>query len=181
MNRKILLCCALVLGGVLFGCSTTTRHRAERVGVSEIKITFAKRQVAPPSGELPKDAQYPSDYDADDHGALTNIVAGRIAALTVSWADPEIFKAQSQVQDFLRDVLCSTNTQMWKFHIWSYGDGIPCVTATVKHTNGRKGLWWVWNRPNLAWAYHDANGKWWWGSWDYRTPKPKSLGLGSKP
>jgi hypothetical protein len=180
MKLKIIVGFAFVVGGVLFGCSTAG-HRAEPVSVSEIKIAFAKRQVAPPSGDLPKKAMYPPDMDHDEHGTLSNVVAGRISALTVTWADPKIFKTQSQVQDFLRELLCSTNGLNSRFHIWSYGDGIPCAVATVEHTNGRQGLWWVWNRPNLAWAYQDGDGKWWWGLWDYRLPKPKSLGTGGKP
>lgn len=175
MKRKFMVGLTLMASSVLFGCSTA-RDSGKRVDVSEIKIKFASQQVAPPLGGLPKEAQYPKGADAEDHGALTNIVAGRMAALTVTWADPQIFKTHGQVQDFLRELLCSTNTQSWSFHIWSYLDGIPCATATVKHTNGRQGLWWVWDRPNLAWAYQDADGKWWWGSWDFRSPKPKSLG-----
>jgi hypothetical protein len=179
-NLKIIVGFVFVVGGVLFGCSTADRHRVEPVSVSEIKIAFAKRQVAPPPGQLPKDAEYPKGADAKDHGALTNIVAGRMAALTVTWVDPEIFKSQSQVQDFLRELLCSTNENTFTWHIYSWGDGSPCVVAKVEHINGKPGKWWVWDSPALFWAYQDGNGKWWWGSWDYRTPKPKSLGAGGK-
>jgi hypothetical protein len=180
MKPKIIVGFAFVVGGVLFGCSTTDRYHAEPVSVSEIKIAFAKRQVAPPR-DLPREALYPPGMDSDEHGALINIVADRISALTVTWADPEIFKTQSQTQDFLRELLSSTNTQTWTVHIWSYVDGVPCVVATVEHTNGRQGKWWVWSSPNVAWAYLDGNGKWWWGLWDYRSSKPKSLGTGGKP
>ena len=182
MNVKLItiLCLALGLSGVLFGCSTTDRHRAEYVSVPEIKITFAKRRVAPPSGDLPHDAKYPPGFDSNVYGALTNIVAGRISALTVTWADSKRFKTEGQTADFLRELLSSTNTQTWTYHVWSYGDGVPSVLATVEHTVGKKGKWLIWSSPNVAWAYQDGSGKWWWGLWDYKSPKPKSLETGSK-
>jgi hypothetical protein len=176
MNPRLLLCLAFVLSGVVFGCSPVAHHHAERVGVSEIKIKFAQRQVAPPLGGLPQDVRYPPGMEAPrDHGALTNVVAGRISALTVTWTNPEIFKTQSQVQDLLRDLLCSTNEITFTWHVYSWGDVSPCVVAKVEHINGKAGKWWVWDSPALYWAYQDGNGKWWWGAWDDRTSKPKSL------
>jgi len=183
MKSKIILCLALVLSGVLFGCSTTARHHVERVGVSEIKITFAKRQVAP-AGDLPHNAKYPPGFDSHVYGPLTSIVADRISALTVTWADAKIFRTQSQTQDFLRELLNSTNGLNGKFHVWSQADGVPHVVATVEHTNGRQGNWWiwVWSSSNFAWTYLDGDGVWWWGHWDnWKGPKLKSLETEGKP
>ena len=175
MKPKLLLFLALVLSGGLLGCSTTARHHAALVSVPQIKIAFAKRQVAP-LVDLPKDVQYPSDMDSYEHGALTNIVAGHIAALNVIWADPMRFKTESQTRGFLRELLSSTNELIWTYHAWSYGDIVPSLVATVEHTKGNQGKWIIWNSPNIAWAYQDGNGKWWWGMWDsLKPPKPKSL------
>lgn len=179
VKPELFLCLALILSGAGSGCSTTTSQPAGPVSVSDVKFSFARRLVAP-AHDLPQEAEYPPGADPGEHGPLTNIVAGRISALTVTWADPALFKSQDQTRDFLKEILSSTNTQTWSFHIWSYGDVTPSVTATVEHVNGRPGKWWIWCSPGLAWAYLDANGKWWWGSWGFQSPKPKSLGTPDK-
>lgn len=176
MKRKILLGLAFVLSGGLVGC--------ERVSVSDIKITCSNAPAAPSwrYPQLPGEALYPRGMDSIEHGALTNIVAGRIAGLTVTWADTNLFKTESQIQDFLRELLSSPNTQTWTFHIWSYVDGVPSMVVMVEHTAGKQGKWIIWNSPNVAWAYQDGSGKWWWGMWDVlKTPKPKSLAAGKQP
>jgi hypothetical protein len=174
----------------------------EHVNVADIKITFANPPVPPPpdAGSLPREALYPPDMDSKEHGpftnvvavvrtnvvvtwlgskehgAFTNVVASRISAVTVTWADPKRFKTEKQTEDFLRELLSSTNTQTWTYHIWSYGDGIPSVLAAVEHTAGKQGKWVIWCSPNLYWAYQDQNGKWWWGMWDVlKAPRPKSM------
>jgi hypothetical protein len=171
MKPKLILCLALVLSGGLFGCSSI----AQSVNVADIKITFTNPPVAP-LHDLPREVLYPQGFDSIEHGAFTNIVAGHIAALTVTWADSKIFKTESQTRDFLRELLSSPNTQTWAYHAWSYLDGYPSIVAIVEHTAGKQGKWIIWSSPNVDWAYQDENGKWWWGMWDsLKSPKPKSL------
>jgi hypothetical protein len=171
MKPKLILGLALVLGGGLFGCSSN-----EHVSVENIKIAFTTPTVTSPR-TLPREALYPQGAeDGREYGALTNIVAGHIAALTVTWADPKIFKTENQTRDFLKELLSSTNENNWTFHAWSYVDTEPSMVTVVEHTAGRQGKWLIWCSPNVAWAYQDENGKWWWGLWDaLKTPRPKSL------
>ena len=146
------------------------------VKVADIEITFADPPVTPPRN-LPKEAQCPPDFDSKEHGTFTDIVAGRIKALNVTWADPKFFKTQSQTRELLRELLSSTNTYTYNFHIWQWADVTPSVVATVEHTVGNQGKWMVWcdRSPSIYWAYLDGNGKWRWGGWDYKAPRPKSL------
>ncbi len=151
----------------------------EQVSVEEIKITFAAPPFVSPTNILPREARFPQGMDAKEHGAFTNIVAGRISALNVTWADTNLFKHQTQIQSLLRELLSSTNTQTWTYHVWSFGDAEPSLVATVDHTAGKQGKWLAWcspSSPGPYWAYQDGNGKWWWGQWNVLTgPKPKSL------
>jgi hypothetical protein len=171
MKPKIILCLALVLSGGLFGCSSI----AQSVNVADIKITFANPPVAPSFDTLPREAlSLPHDWIK--HGAFTNVVAGHIAALNVTWVDSKHFKNEEQTKNFLKELLSSTNTPTGNFHMWSWVDGVPNVTVTVEHTTGKKGRWMIWFSPAIYWAYQDDNGKWWWGMWDsLKSQKPKSL------
>ena len=172
MKAKVLIFSAV--GCVMVsGCA----FAGDPVRAADIKITFAKPPVAS-AGELPREVLLPKGSDPDEHGALTNIVAGRIASLTVTWADPQRFKIERQTQDLLRELLSSTNTQTWSYHVWSFGDAQPSLVATVDHIDGKRGRWLLWCSPSpgLYWAYQDGSGKWWWGQWDLsKARKPKSL------
>jgi hypothetical protein len=156
--------------------ATHSGSGVQPVKVADIEIAFADPPVTPPRN-LPKEAQYPPDFDSKEHGTFTDIVAGRIKALNVTWADPKFFKTQSQTQELLRELLSSTNTYTYNFHIWQWADDTPSVVATVEHTVGNQGKWMVWcdRSPSIYWAYLDGNGKWRWGGWDYKAPRPKSL------
>lgn len=167
-NKPMKMTSLLVSGYVLLSGGA---FAGARVGVADIKITFASTPLAPVA-DLPKEALYPPGFDSVEHGALTNIVAGRISALDVAWTDPKFFKTEKQTQNFLRQLLSITNSQTYAFHIWSYGDGVPSVVATVEHTEGKQGKWWVWFSPSLTCAYLDGGGKWWWGMWPKSVPTP---------
>jgi hypothetical protein len=140
----------------LFGCSAIP----QRSSVSDIKITFAKPFVAP-SRSLWQEALLSHGWDAGEHGAFTNIVAGRISALNVTWTDSKYFKSENQIQIFLNELL-NSSTQTWNYHVWQWADGEPMLIATVEHKNGKQGKLFVWSHPNVYWAYLDENGKWRW-------------------
>ena len=150
---------------------------AEPVRATDIQISIAKPPVTPAAREVPKEASHQKAWDPNEHGPFTSIVVGRVSALTVTWADPQRFTNEKQTEALLRDLLSSTNTQTWKFHIWSWGDNKPGLVVEVKHIDGKDGKWVIWcPPPGLCWAYEDGDGKWWWGIWDlHKAPHPKSL------
>lgn len=146
------------------------------VEVAQLTISFVTPAVAPAIDEVPDEALFPKGYDSLEHGPLTNAVVGRIAGLTVTWADPQRFRTERQTESVLRDLLTSTNTQTYTCHVWSFVDTAPALVASVKHTDGIEGKWVVWVRPGLYWAYRDGNRRWWWGDWNVQNaPYPKSL------
>ena len=146
------------------------------VEVAQLTISFVTPAVAPAIDEVPDEALFPKGYDSLEHGPLTNAVVGRIAGLTVTWADPQRFRTERQTESLLRDLLTSTNTQTYTCHVWSFVDTAPALVASVKHNDGIEGKWVVWVRPGLYWAYRDGNRRWWWGDWNVQNaPYPKSL------
>jgi hypothetical protein len=189
MTSLFFLACVLLAGDVLAG---------ERVSVADIKITFARVQFRPsgvprealnagikPDRDAAKGGSSAIEFgivkDSRSHGALTNIVAGRISALRVTWANLSFIKNAKQIPDFLRERLSATNGSFYAFHIWSYADGAPDVVATVEHTEGTEGKLYIWGLPSLACAYLDGNGKWWWGSWPQVVPKPFTVNMDAIP
>lgn len=158
--------------------SVQTNHdsAAAPVPVAKIKITFARPFTTPAWQSVPRDVLYPPGLDAREYGPFTNRVAGRISSLNVTWANPKRFKTENQTRSLLRELLCSTNTETWTFHVWSWVEGAPSIVATVSHTNGKQGALMIWYSPSLFWAYKDGNGKWWWGSWEsWKASEPGSL------
>ncbi len=137
-----------------------------------LKITFAHPPDAPPTfgGGLPREAQVPQPgWDTKGHGALADIVANRVSSLKVTWSDPARFKSEAQTEELLRLLLTSSKTEMMTYHVWSWGDNIPNVIATVEHKTGKPGRLVLWcPPPGLYWAYQDGDGKWSWGYWDVR-------------
>ena len=178
-----LLSCALAVIGL------TSEARSQNVQNADIKITFADPPHAAPSmgGGLPQDARYPRQTTKPPNGAVTrsvvdrtfaSIVANRVSSVTVMWSDPERLKNHAQTEDLLRELLRSSNTTMYGFHVWSWGDGQPIVMATVEHPGGKQGRWIIWcPRPALYWAYQDGSGTWLWGSWLYEYPASRSVPL----
>lgn len=149
---------------------------ADEINVFQLRIRFTKF-IAPTRDEVPKEAQLPKEHDPNEHGAFKNLIAEHIASLTVTWADPQRFKTRRETESLIRDLLTSTNTQTWNYHVWSFGDGNPALVARVTYIDGTKGKWVIWGpKPALYWAYEDGKEKWWWGQWDaLKGPYPNGM------
>jgi hypothetical protein len=156
MNPKLILSLALVLSGGLFGCSKTVHD----VSLADINITFT-RPFARPSPNCPQAALLPPSGNNQNYVAFTNIVAGQISALTVTWADPKCFNTENQARDFLRELL-SSPIDASRWHVWEFAEGEPILVATVEHASGKRGKLYVWSYPGIHWAYLDKKGAWWW-------------------
>jgi hypothetical protein len=112
--------------------------------------------------------------DSKDHGALSNIVAGHIAAITVTWADPNRFKTQVQTASFVRRLLSApagsydtgSYCQTYTFVVWSQMLGQPNIAARVEHTGGKPGQLLLFTSGGIClFAYEDRESKWWLGQW----------------
>jgi len=162
----------------------------KRVGVADIKVEFAKERVAPaedvpkeardagvgPDKNAPRDPSTKIEFgvvkDPSDHGPLSKLVDGKIAALNVTWADPARFSDQAQAADFLRQRLHSPRGRSYTFQVWSQALAVPMLTADVVHVGGKPGRLLVWPygetpaRDTAAlYVYLDGDGNWWFGDW----------------
>ena len=65
---------------------------------------------------------------------------------------------EEEVRDFLRQLLRMPDSATYKVHIWSFGDSVPNVVATVEHTEGKPGKLFIWCNPSpgLYGAYLDG-------------------------
>jgi hypothetical protein len=167
----LLLTCAL---GVL----------ARGAGAGDITVTFANPRVQP-AADVPSDARHagtepdpdaakggPSGVrfrivrDISDHGALSTLVAGRIAALEVTWSDTALFRTNRETEDFLRRLLAAPQGSTVTHIPWAQMLGVPSVVATVEHTEGARGSWHIWyGWPSIYCVYRDGRGTWWFGYW----------------
>jgi hypothetical protein len=179
-----------------FFVSTKVQERTQSgsapISIANIKITFSKDQVAPPEG-VPKEAEgagvgpdknaakdpttkieFGEVKDPSDHGPLSKLVVGRIAALKVSWADPTVFKNDEQaIAKFLRERLGSDRGSSNTFQVWSQGLSAPAVVAEVEHVSGKPGkllIWWQPEDTTALCVYLDKDGKWWFCGWPDFTP-----------
>jgi hypothetical protein len=110
-----------------------------------------------------------------EKGTFASMTANRVSSLTVTWFDPEQFKSQTQAEGLLRELLSSTQTTMYTFHVWSFGDSQAKLAAIVQHRTGKPGRLVLWcPSPALYWAYQDGSGKWWWGSSPRATCSPSA-------
>lgn len=185
MKCKIILALALVLGSVPLSIILAvpcillsgSAFAGANVSVGDIRITFATLSVASAWETTPQEALDTHGFGDEDHGAFTNIVAGRIAALNVTRSDLKFAKSEEEIRDFLRQLLSMTNSATYKVHIWSFGDGAPNVVASAEHTEGKPGRLFIWCNPSpgLYGAYLDGNGNWWWVYWPVRVPAPFAI------
>ena len=148
-----------LLGGTLVGQSKKS---------AKIKITFSHPPNPPtPPGDLRYASLGQPGMGPNGHGAFSDLVANRVSALKVTWSDPTRFESEVQTEELLRLLLTNAKTETTTFHIWSWGDALPNLIATVEHKTGKPGQLILWcPPPGLYWAYQDGDGKWWWGFWD---------------
>ncbi len=130
-----------------------------RVAVKDIQITFAKTPVAP-GFDVPKEA-HEHMRASDDLGPLSHVVAGHIAAITITWSDDRQFKTPQEVENLVRQLLTTyvgtTSTEIDWPEVLTY----PSITATVEHTSGKKGRWLIWYREKTVRSvYQDRRGNW---------------------
>jgi hypothetical protein len=150
------------------GGASWQERQIEITRQSDVKITFAHPPDAP---KPPSDLRYASlgqpGMGPNGHGAFADVVANQISALKVTWSDPARFKSEAQTEELLRLLLTSSKTETMTYHVWSWGDALPNVIATIENRTGKPGKLVLWcPPPGLYWAYQDGNGKWWWGYWD---------------
>jgi hypothetical protein len=144
---------------------------------TDIKITFANLLDTSPPRELPSEALYPptqgkaaagiefKTVNPGEKGTFAKLVSNNISGVTVTWVDPDHFNSQAQTTDLLRELLTSTQTTIYAFHVWSWVDAEAKLAASVQHRNGKQGRLVLWcPSPALYWAYQDGSGTWWWGS-----------------
>jgi hypothetical protein len=162
----------------------------------QVKITFAHPQKPPPAltpeGGLPEQALYPHGRTHPNYDrSFADLIAHRISVVKITWFDSKRFRTHDQTLNFLGDLLTNEKTDVAGFHVWSNVDLVPCLTAIVNHVGGSKGRLLVWcydpihanppTRPldspgSLRWAYQDGSGNWWWVSWRFDAPLPRSMG-----
>jgi hypothetical protein len=104
--------------------------------------------------------------DTRNHGALSTVVAGRIRAIDVTWLDSGLLKKERDTVNFLRLLLTTRTGSTYAYVPWAQLLGVPSVTATVHHREGKPGTWLVWYAwPSIYCAYQDGAAKWWFGTW----------------
>lgn len=159
---------------------------------NDIRFTFIEPPIVP-ARDLPKEARragITSDPDAKkgktteiefgivrdtkDHGALSNIVAGHIAAITVTWADTNRFKTHDQTESVVRRLLSApaasyhtgSYCHTYTFVVWSQHLGQPNIAARVEHSGGKPGQLLLFASGDAyLFAYEDREAKWWLGQW----------------
>lgn len=159
-------------------------HAAELIATKDIKITVAEPPVIPEIG-IPKDAlraglKFDSDsnnelnlgftigtvLDRKNHGSLSNVVANRISAITVTYSDPALYTTTQVTEDFLRRLLTTHHGSTYTHVPWAQGLLQPNFETRISHTEGQSGRWLVWcGRREVFCAYQDGAGKWWFSYW----------------
>lgn len=171
----------LLLVAALMPCGA---RAADRIAANDIRFTFTQPPVVP-DRDIPKAArragitpdpdakkgpppqiEFGIVRDPGSHGALFNVVAGRIAAITVTWSDTGLLQTPQDTVQFLRRLLTTPTGSTYTHVPWAQMLGVPSVAATVNHTEGKPGarlVWYGW--PSIYCAYQDGAGKWWFAAW----------------
>ena len=112
-------------------------------------------------------------------GALSNVVAGTISNINITWVDTNQFKTHGESQGVLQRLLsagpgspgqtpyCETFTSI----VWSEGLGFPSITAIVEHKHGMDGQLILFGVGFVHFAYQDRLGGWWFGRWSEASDK----------
>jgi hypothetical protein len=163
-----------VLAGVGLSCHLLCAQSTPRT--NDVSITFVSPPVMPAT-DLPPDARRARGAgNPKDCGALSNVVAGQIASLAVTWVDTNSFKTHGEADGALRRLLsapsgswitglfCETYEQV----VWAQRLGTPSIVARVEHPNGKPGELLLFGVGQCHFAYRDRDGKWWLGQWGER-------------
>jgi len=126
---------------------------------NDIRFTFIEPPIVP-ALDLPREARragltpFPNAKkdktteiefwivrDTKDHGALSNIVAGHISAIAVTWADTNRFTTHQQTEGVVRRLLSASagSCHTYTFVVWSQFVGQPNIVARVEHADGKPG------------------------------------------
>lgn len=184
---RFLLRC--VTGLFFLACAAVANEAAN---TNVVRFTFIEPPIVP-ARDLPREARRAGitpDPDANkgkateiefgivrdtkDHGALSNIVAGHIAAITVTWSDTNRFKTHEQIESVVRRLLSApagsyhtgSYCQTYTFVAWSQPLGQPNIAAQVEHTGGKPGQLLLFASGDAyLFTYEDREAKWWLGQW----------------
>jgi hypothetical protein len=151
---------------------STSKNASPAAGRSDspttIRVLFADKP-APPGRDVPKEARQaaPDRREKPAHpGAFSKLVAGGISTITVTFFDPKALKGRQDTERFLRRLLTTPKGSTYNHVPWAQSLGVPTVSATIEHTQGKPGTWLVWDGGQSVYcAYQDGAGRWWFGVW----------------
>src|SRR5436190_1034636 len=112
------------------GACCIIAFRAQTLAIPAVQVPDVKITVASPLGDpptfvcgLPPEVMHPVATstgsnavqfsvidDSSDHGAFTRVVDRRLTAVNVSWFDSKHFQTQRQLEELLKELLRSPNT-----------------------------------------------------------------------
>jgi hypothetical protein len=150
----------------------------------DFAVTFGSPPIAPAPDIPPESRMAGTEPDPDaskggpwevrfglvrdhrDYGPLSVLVAGRIAALDVTWSEAAIFGTPAETEAFLRALLREPKGVSHTHVFWAQMLPVPSIVATVDHTSGARGTLHVWfASPSIYAVYRDGRGLWWFAHW----------------
>lgn len=140
-------------------------HRQEWVAEQKFRFLFSEKQV-PPERDVPKEAQNARPAPNAKPGAFSDLVAGNISTVTVTYFNPKTLKGNQETEEFLRRLLTTPKGPTFNHIPWAQSLPVPTVAATVQHAKGEPGIWLVWDGGQSVYCtYKDGAGRWWFGVW----------------
>jgi hypothetical protein len=176
---------AALAAGCVF-LSWATAMSGQSAVAPEITVTHPPDASAPYiDGRIPREVLYPSHpprATPPDRplANFANSVARNVSAIRVRWFDQVVFKDDAHIVAVLRELLSDPKTDVYGFHIWSFGPTPASIVATVEHSTGKQGQLLVFCTRDIRWAYQDSRGEWWWASPSFDSAQ-KVCGTSNKP
>jgi hypothetical protein len=127
-------------------------------GPTKIRVQFSEKSVQPES-DLPKDARKASTGPDANPGAFSKLVDGRISTVSVTFFDPKALKGEKDTENFLRRLLTTPKGVTHNQIPWAQRLGVPTVAATVQHTQGKAGVWLVWDAGSIRLLWLQGRGR----------------------
>ena len=162
MKPKLILCLALVLGGVLFGCSSSPHSgdiHATSTSGSKPLIVFdnhPERGIALEIGQ----GQYSTRREI-----LPEFVGDSIKTVRVRYFDKEVWADEKQVSEYLKGLFKEKSIELLEWQVWSQGFGRTDIECLIVFKEGdgdgekeREGKLLL---QDSVGYFRDANGKWW--------------------